>query len=133
MLTARTIRTKATIPRLVLLALFALGGTACADAGGLLPIDELPGASEEASEDPGAAEGDDEASEPAEEPSDAAADDADEAAADDDEAVEPITTEDIERICADEDASATTADELAPLVGTTPETFEELVCSSVAS
>ena len=125
MLTARTNRTKATIPRLVLLALLALGGTACADAGGLLPIDELPGAGEEASEDPSAAEGDDEASEPADEPSDAPADDA--------EAVEPITTEDIERICADEDASATTADELAPLVGTSPEAFEDLVCSSVAS
>lgn len=109
MLAARTIRTHAKTSRLlVLLALFALGGTACSDLEGVLPVGDPAGTSEEASEDPAAAE-------------DAA------------DAVEPITTEDVERICADEDASAATAEELAPLIGTTPAAFEELVCSSVAS
>jgi hypothetical protein len=139
MLTAR-IRTYATTSRLlVLLALFALGGTACSDLEGALPIDDLPGASEDASEDPADTEADDEASEPASDPPEADGDAAaeDEAAADDAEAaddagaVEPITAADIEEICADEEASATTAEELAPLVGTTPAAFQELVCSSL--
>jgi hypothetical protein len=136
MLAARTIRTYAKTSRLlVLLALFALGGTACSDLEGLLPIGEPVGTSEEASEDPAAAEeaGDAEGGDDA-----AAADTPSEdgtAAADDEAAapVEPITTEDIEDICADEEASAVTAEELAPLVGTTPAAFQELVCSSVAS
>ena len=138
MLAARTIRTHAKTSRLlVLLALFALGGTACSDLGGVLPIGDPAGTSEEAeaSEEPAAAEeaGDAEAGEDAAE-ADAPAEDlpdaADEDAAD---AVEPITTEEIERICADEDASAATAEELASLIGATPAAFEELVCSSVAS
>jgi hypothetical protein len=133
MLTAR-IRTYATTSRLlVLLALFALGGTACSDLEGALPIDDLPGASEDASEDPADTEADDEASEPASDPPEADGDAAaeDEAAADDAGAVEPITAADIEEICADEEASAVTAEELAPLVGTTPAAFQELVCSSL--
>ena len=140
MLAARTIRTHAKTSRLlVLLALFALGGTACSDLEGVLPIGDPAGTSEEAeaSEEPAAAEeaGDAEAGEDAAE-ADAPAEDLPDAdAADEDaaDAVEPITTEDIERICADEDASAATAEELASLIGATPAAFEELVCSSVAS
>lgn len=116
---------------MVLLALFALGGTACSDLEGVLPGDDVPGAAEEASEEP-SAEDDDTA-----EDSDASGDEAaeDEAPADEagEDEVEPITADDVERICADDAASATTAEELAPLIGATPDAFEELVCSSAAS
>jgi hypothetical protein len=113
---------------LILIAVFAFAGSACsaADLEGLIPTDEPP----EAEEEPPAAE------DPSEEPSEPAdsGDEAEpaepEAPADDAEAVEPITADDVERVCADEEARATTAQELAPLVGLSPATFESVACSS---
>jgi hypothetical protein len=113
---------------LMLLAVFALVGSACSDADleGLFPNDDPPAAEGgEAEEEPPAAE------EPSEEPSEPAGDAGGEAEpADDAEAVEPITAEDVARVCADAEARATTAEELAPLVGLSAETFESVACES---
>jgi hypothetical protein len=134
MFNLRTTRRRATTHRLlILLALFALAGTACSDDG-TLPIDLQPPSGDAAPEEPSASE---ETSEPAAEepPDDAEAEEpADDAAADepadDAEAVEPITADDVAEVCADEEARAATAEELAPIVGLSPETFESVACSS---
>jgi len=139
---------------LVMLALFALAGTACSDLEGALPIDvpeagdETPAdeaadeaPAEDGAGDDGVDEGDDAAGDDAEAPADdaagddAAGDDAvDEAPVDDgsaeDAGVEPITADDVREVCADPEASAVTAEELAPLVNMTPETFEVLACAA---
>jgi hypothetical protein len=147
---------------LVVLALFALAGTACSDLEGALPIDvpeagdETPAdeAADEAPAEDGAGddavdEGEDAAGDDAEAPADDAADGGDDAAGDDaagddavdeapvddgsaeDAGVEPITADDVREVCADQEASAVTADELAPLVNMTPETFEALACAAL--
>ena len=63
-------------------------------------------------------------------------DTADEAPVDDgsaeDTGVEPITADDVREVCADPDASVATAEELAPLVNMTPETFEALACAGLS-
>lgn len=112
-------------------------------------VDDGEGATGEDATDDGAddAAGDDAAGD------DAAADgDGDDAAADGDEAagddagaevpadagddagagVDPITADDVREVCGDPDATAATAEELAPLVNLTPETFETLACDAVS-
>lgn len=98
--------------------------------------DEAP--ADDAAGEGGDAAGDDAAGD------DAAADDAagdggdtaDEAPVDDgsaeDTGVEPITADDVREVCADPDASVATAEELAPLVNMTPETFEALACAGLS-
>ena len=147
---------------LVMLALFALAGTACSDLEGAFPIDvpeagdETPAdeaadeapAAEDGAGDDGVDESDDAAGDDAEAPADDAADEGDDAAGDDaagddavdeapvddgsaeDAGVEPITADDVHEVCADPEASAVTAEELAPLVNMTPETFEVLACAA---
>lgn len=46
--------------------------------------------------------------------------------------VDPITADDVREVCGDPDATAATAEELAPLVNLTPETFETLACDAVS-
>lgn len=147
---------------LVMLALLALAGTACADLDGALPVDVPEAGDEEPAEGEGEGSGaeDDDASADGEDTTDDGADDAtdgdgDDAAGDGDDAagddgddagaevpaaagddagggVDPITADDVGEVCGDPDASAATAEELAPLVNLTPETFETLACAAVS-
>ena len=116
------IRRGALTPKLLtMLALLMLLGTACSDLDGVLP-GGVPEAGSEAAEDDAAG--------------DAADDDAaqDDGAADDGAAggsVEPITGEDVREVCSDAEATAITAEELAPLVNLTPAAFEALACGAV--